>query len=323
MATTDMHIFFNILINSIVPIFLLIFLGFSLDKKFNFDIKTLTKMNFFIFVPAFSFVNIYITDISIDLFRVIVLTVVLLVVNFLFSTGLGRVLRLPFKTRKAFENSIMFYNAGNIGVSLMTLVFSSAPYVINGATPFLEIALSVQVMTLLVQNLSTNTLGFINSGGEGLTVKKGIIRVLQMPPVYAISLAILLKFVPFDFTGVPVWSALVFIRHGLIPFSLITIGVQLAKTKINLKLKTPYIAVFCRLLICPAIAFALIHLFAFEGVIAKAIFISSSTPSAINSALLSVETKGDADFAVQTVTMSTLLSAITMTTVVYLSYVLF
>jgi len=298
-------------------------LGYIIDKKFKPDMNTLTKINFYLFVPAFSFVNIYTTDISIDLVRVIVLTAILLAINFVFGAALSKLLRLPKKTSKAFENALMFYNSGNIGVSLITLVFSNAPFISDGMTPYLEVALSVQIMTLLVQNLTTNTIGFINSGGEGMTLKTGIIRVVQMPALYAITLAVLLKFMPFDFTVTPIWSALVYLRNGLVGIALVTLGVQLSKSKINLKMKIPYLAAVCRLIGGPALAFLLIKLFGFEGVTAQAIFIASSTPTAVNTALLSIECKGDSEFAVQTVTISTLLSAVTMTTVVYLAYVLF
>jgi predicted permease len=287
------------------------------------DMNTLTKINFYLYVPAFSFVNIFITDISIDLIRVIILTVILLVINFIFGAALAKFLKLPKKTGKAFENAVMFYNSGNIGISLITLVFSNSPFVTDGMTPYLETALSVQVMTLLVQNLTTNTIGFINSGGEGMTLKTGIIRVLKMPAVYAIVCGVLFKFLPFDFSVTPIWSALVYMRNALVSVSLITLGVQLSKTRINLKMKLPYIAACCRLAGGPAIAFLLIKLFGFEGVLAQAIFIASSTPTAVNTALLSAECNGDADFAVQAVTISTLFSAITMTTVVYLAYIIF
>jgi predicted permease len=285
--------------------------------------NTLTKINFYLFVPAFSFANIYSTDISIDLVRVIILTVALLAINFIFSAGLAKFMRLPKKTGKAFENSVMFYNSGNIGVSLMTLVFSNPPFVIDGAAPYLEVALSVQIMTLLVQNLTTNTLGFINSGGEGMTVKTGILRVMKMPPLYAIICAVLFKFLPFDFMITPMWPVLNFLRNGMVSVALVTIGVQLSKTRINLKLKLPYIAALCRLIVGPALAFALIKLFGFEGITAQAVFIASSTPTAVNTALLSAECKGDVDFAVQAVTISTLLSSVTMTAAIYLAYVIF
>ena len=318
-----MDIFINIFINSIIPIFLLIAVGFVIDKKFNLDTNTLTKITFYVFIPAFMFVNIYSTAISLDLIWVVVLTITLLAVNFLFGMGLGRVLGLVYKTRKAFENSVMFHNCGNVGISLITLVFTGAYFIVDGDTPYLELAISVQVMTLMVQNLFMNTFGFINSGGEGMTLKKGTLQVLKMPAIYAVAFAVLLKFVPFDITPTPVFTSLSILRVGMIPLSLVTLGAQLSKTKLNLKLKTPYISTFCRLLVAPAFAFVLIKLFGFEGVIAQAILIGSSTPTAINSALLSIETKGDVDFAVQTVTVSTLFSAITMTAVVYLAIILF
>lgn len=318
-----MNIFTSIIINSIVPIFMLIALGYIMDMKFRLDMNTLVKINFYLFVPAFSFVNIYVTDISINLARVIILTVALLAINFIFGAGLAKLLRLPKKTGKAFENSVMFYNSGNIGVSLMTLVFSNPPFVTDGAAPYLEAALSVQIMTLLVQNLTTNTIGFINSGGDGMTLKTGIARVMKMPAVYAITCAVLFKLLPFDFAVTPMWPVLVYLRNGLVSVALVTLGVQLSKTRINLKAKLPYIAAFCRLIGGPAAAFMLIKLFGFEGVLAQAVFIASSTPTAVNTALLSAECKGDVDFAVQTVTISTLLSAVTMTAAVYLAYVLF
>ncbi|MCL1857745.1 MAG: AEC family transporter [Oscillospiraceae bacterium] len=318
-----MNIFISIILNSIIPIFVLIFLGYIVDKKFRPDMNTLTKINFYLFVPAFSFVNIYTTDISLDLVRVIALTVVLLGINFVFGAVLAKLLKFPKNTGKAFENSIMFYNSGNIGISLMTLVFSNPPFVIDGAAPYLEVALSVQIMTLLVQNLTTNTLGFINSGGEGMTFKTGISRVVKMPTLYAVICAVLFKFLPFDFIVTPVWTALDYLRNGMISVALITLGVQLSKTRINFRIKTPYIAVFCRLIFGPAAALILIKLFGFEGVLAQAIFIASSSPTAVNTALLTIECRGDVDFAVQTVTLSTLFSAVTMTAAVYLAYVLF
>ena len=318
-----MDIFFSIIYNSIIPIFILITLGYLVDKRLNLDSNTLTKVNFYLFVPAFSFVLIYTTDISADLARVIALHASLLFVNFLIGAGLGRLFKMPLKTKKAFENALMFYNSGNIGVSLITLVFSNPPFAAAGSAPFLKAALSVQIMTLLVQNLSVNTIGFINSGGEGITLKTGTLRVLKMPALYTISCAVLFKFIPVDFTATPVWPALDNLRAGLISIALVNLGVQLSKTNINFKRKLPYLAAFCRLLLGPAAAFIMVKLFGFTGVLAQAAFISSATRTAVNTALLSADCKGDAEFAVQAVTTSTLLSAVTMTTVVYLAYIIF
>ena len=318
-----MNIFWGIISSSIIPIFVLISLGYLSGKKLGLDMNTLIKINFYLFVPAFAFVNIYTTEISAELAQVIFLMLLLLAVNFVFGAALARLMKLPHKTKKAFENSLMFNNSGNIGVSLTTLVFSSPPFASGDFAPYLKTALSVQIMVLLVQNLSTNTLGFINSGGEGMTIKTGLVRVAKMPALYTISGAVLLRFLPFDFTSAPVWPALDFLKSGMVSVALLTLGVQLSQTRINLKLKLPYISSLCRLVGGPALAFLFIWLFGFKGAAAQAIFISASTPTAVNVALLSAECKGDVEFAVQTVTLSTLLSAITMTSAVYLAYMIF
>lgn len=59
-----MPIFFNILTTNIIPIFILIFLGFILSKKFDLNLYTLGKLNFYIFAPVFIFFNLYNTDLS-------------------------------------------------------------------------------------------------------------------------------------------------------------------------------------------------------------------------------------------------------------------
>jgi len=218
----------------------------------------------------------------------------------------------------------MFNNSGNIGVSLITLVFMSPPFAPPGAeSPLLKTALAVQIMTLIVQNLTTNTIGFIKSGGEGMTLKSGILRVLKMPMIYTVTCAIFFRFIPFDFKLIPGYPALDFLKNGMVAVALVTLGVQLSKTKLDFKMKTPYIAALGRLIGGPVAAFLLIKLFGFTGVTAQSIFIASSTPTAVNTALLAIECRGDVNFAAHTVAVSTLLSAVTMTASVYLAYVIF
>jgi len=210
----QMEIFASIILNNIIPIFILISLGYLMDKKFNIDINSLSKLSLYLYVPAFTFVNLMLTDVSADLLLVVILAIALNVISFFVGTITSRILRLQYKTRKAFENAVVFNNSGNIGVSLTTLVFSNAPFVVDGLTPYLEMALSVQVMMLLVQNLSLNTFGFINSGGDGMTIKSGFIRVIKMPAIYMVACAVILKLLPHDIiTGTPIWPALSYLRR--------------------------------------------------------------------------------------------------------------
>ena len=318
-----MDIFLSILLNSIIPIYILIALGWILDKAFKMDMNTLIKINFYLFIPAFLFVNLLTTDITANLVGVLALTVLLVAVGYAMGAGVAKLLKMPKKTARVFENTLMFNNSGTVGVSLIALVYSGRPFVSGGDTQLLEAALSVQIIVMMAQNLCQNTIGVLNSGGDDATIREGLKRVVRLPVLYTIAAALLFKLLPLDLTVSPIWPALTHLRNGLISVVLITLGAQLSKTRFDFKAKTPYFTSLLKLIVCPMAAYVLIKLFGFTGVTAQASFILASTPVAVNTALLAQECKGDVEFAAQSVFISTLMSAVTMTIAVYLAYILF
>lgn len=318
-----MQAFLFILTNNIIPIFILISLGYLLNKKFNLDILTLSKLNFYIFVPMFIFSNLYTTDIPVEMLKVFLFAILMLVLNMLVGDLIARIRKYDTAMKSAFSNSIMFYNSGNVGLPLITLVFSSMPYVIDGNTPYLELAVTTQITVLVVQNITTNTLGFFNAGKVNLHWKDSIGRIIRMPVIYAIPSALIFKTLPFDLTQTPIWPALQYARNAMVPIALLALGVQLSKTAFEFKDKDSYIAVAIRLLGGPLLAFVLIQLMQFDGIIAQALLISSSVPTAVNAALIAVEYNNRPEFSSQVVATSTLMSAVTLTAVIYVARILF
>ena len=318
-----MSIFLHILGNNIVPIFTIITLGFVLSKKFDFNIYTLSKMNFYLFTPAFIFVNLYTADLDLDLFKVLLFCIVYLIINDLLGRVIARIRKYDIGLTNAFKNSIMFNNSGNIGLSLITLVFSSAPFVIDGKTPYLGQAIAAQIIILVFMNLTLNTIGFYNAGRATMNMKESIKQIFSLPSIYAIPLALLFKYTQLDVTTTPLWPALVYIKNGLVPISLITLGVQLSKTEFRFRDVNIHIAVFTRLVIGPILALLFIYLLNFSGVIAQTILIAYSVPTAVNTALIAVECDNNKDFASQMVMMATVLSAITLTLAIFAARVLF
>lgn len=318
-----MSTFFHILGNNIIPVFTIIALGFLLNKKFDFNIYTLSKMIFYLFTPVFIFVNLYTADLDLDMFKVLLFCMISLVINDLLARVIARIRRYNIGLTNAFKNSIMFNNSGNIGLSLITLVFSSTPFVIDGKTPYLGQAIAVQIMILVFMNLTMNTYGFYNAGRASKNFKDSIKQIFGLPSIYAIPLAILFKYMQLDIISTPLWPALVYIKDGMVPLTLITLGVQLSKTEFNFKDVNVHIAVITRLILGPILAFALIHIMNFSGVVAQTILIAYSVPTAVNTALIAIECDNNKHFASQMVMVSTVLSAITLTLAIFAARVLF
>jgi len=318
-----MDVFLFILTNNLIPIFTIIILGILLDKKFHLDVPTLTKINLFIFVPLFVFSNIYTTNFPIDIFKAFALVVLIMVLNMLIGKVTGALRGFDKGRTNAFTNSIMFYNSGNFGIPLITLVFSSKNFIINGETPYLDYALSIQVIVLMVQNITTNTIGVFNASQASAGFKGAIGKALRMPALYFIIAAFLLKLVPYDFTQIPVWPAFVYVKNGLVSIALLSLGAQLSHAKINLKNPTVYLSAFIRLIGGPALALLMISVFGIKGIMAQVLMISSAVPTAANTSLISVEFNNHPDFCSQAVMISTILSAFTLTGVIYLAEIMF
>src|SRR5690625_136279 len=104
-----MQIVFYIVNNNVLPLFVIILLGYMLGKKFSLDVSTLSKVYFFIFLPAFLLKNLYTVELSTDVLLVLAFLVLLLGANFLVCNLIGRLRGFSPKKRGAFSNAVMFY----------------------------------------------------------------------------------------------------------------------------------------------------------------------------------------------------------------------
>jgi malate permease and related proteins len=319
----NMSIFLHILSYNVIPIFTLIILGFVLGKKFDLNIFTLSKLSLYIFVPGFIFFNLYTTNLNLNMLKVLLFCILYMATNDLLSRGIAKIRKYDLGMTNAFKNSIMFNNSGNIGLSLITLVFGSAPFIINGQKPYLSEAIAAAIIILVFTNVTMNTIGFYNAGSAKMKLKDSIRQIFSMPSIYAIPLALFLKYVHFDIAATPIWSAIEYVKDGLVPMSLLTLGVQLSKTKFDFRNTDVHISVFTRLVIGPILALIFIYLFGFSGVIAQTLFIAYSVPTAVNTALIAVECDNNQNFASQVVVVSTLFSAVTLTLAVFAARVIF
>lgn len=318
-----MHPALHIFLYNIIPLFLLILTGILLGRKFTMDIGTLSKIIFYVTMPSYAIVQLYNTEFGSDQLIVVLFSALLLLLLSVISNGISRLLGHQASMRMAFQNSVTYFNAGNIGIPLITLVFSTGRYLIDGETPWLDMAISIQVVVFIVQNVLTHTISYYNAARAKTSSQNALGIVLRMPMTYIVPLVILLKQIPYDLTQAFFWSALEISSNALIMMSIIALGVQLSRTKLSLAKRNVWIAALLRLIGGPLLALLLIELMGISGLMARTLFISSAVPTAVNTALIATENDNEADFASEVVLLTTTLCALSLILVIWLSTVLF
>jgi predicted permease len=128
---------------------------------------------------------------------------------------------------------------------------------------------------------------------------------------------------PFSLQDLPIWTSLVYIKDGLISISLVTLGVQLAKTKFSFGNKEVYISNFLRLIGSGIFAIIILRILGITGIPAQALVISSTLPTAVNTALIAIERDNHPDFASQAVMTATIFSSITLVLAIYVARIIF
>ena len=293
---------FQIFVDVCLPILILIGLGWGLDRLFDFDLKTLVKLNLYLFVPAFILVRLSTSDLA----GVIGLKIVAFTVSVILSMGaiswiVCSIPRIPPGERYAMKLSTMIYNCGNWGIPLMTLAFS-------------ELGAVVQVFVLATMNLTGFSLGIFLANAGSSDRKGWFLPILKQPSPYAILTALILRALDNPLENIIfVWTPLSYLADGLVAFALLTLGVQLAKTRPPAPRGTLGITLFIRLIGGPLVATGLTWLFGFQGEIAAILIVGAAAPTAVNTALLAHEFKADHRFAAAAVLYSTLFAAVIVT----------
>ncbi|ARU62051.1 transporter [Tumebacillus avium] len=307
-----MYILFVILLNVIAPVFLLIGLGAWLHRKFQMDLGTLSKLTTYLLMPAVSFLNIYESNLEGE--------AVLDILSFLLLQS-GCLILLTYAVAKlsgwerglsaTFQNSVVLPNSGNFGLPVSQAVFANNP-----------LGLSVQVIVLIYQNLLTYTYGYLNSVSVNAKGWQVLQEFLKNPICYALLLGLGFNTLDLelpDFAGRP----LEYLGNAFFAVALVTLGAQSAHLKIA-RLNWPLVLSLAgRCIAAPVIAYFIITLLGIEGTVAQALLIASSFPVSRNSALFALEHNNHPEYAAQAVILSTLLSCVTVTLVVYAAKMLF
>lgn len=299
----------NVFSQVLLPILLMFSAGWWLDRKWNVDLATVVKLNLNLFVPSFILFELLTTRLKgTEAVRAVGFTITVVVILFIAAALVARWCRYSHAQTRSLQIASVFYNSANYGIPLMALAFPGPSQ-------------ALQVFVILVQNIGNFTVGvFLVSSGQN-PGWRALAPVLRQTSIWAVTAALIVRGIygPLepDLVGMRwLWVPLKYFHDGLVAVALVTLGVQLSKTKATAALPRLGPALALRLLGGPLVGWALVGLFGFQGELAKTMILSASFPTAVNTALIAHEFKADTEYAAGAVFWSTLLSMVSVTVLI-------
>ncbi|WPK12807.1 AEC family transporter [Lysinibacillus louembei] len=308
-----MHYLSMIFFNIVTPILVLLFIGGILQKKFSFNLKAMSQLITYCFMPAAVLLNLYETAVQLSLIGQVALFILFFIGSqMLLSHLIAKLLRLPKQEAAVFKNSVVLINSGNYGIPVAQMIFATQP-----------IGVAIQVIMVIFQNVTTYTYGLYNLISTAKSGKEILKDFFKMPIIYALILGILLNMLHIPIPQ-PLYIPLNYVAEGFVAVALITLGAQISQIEMRAMFnKVIFISCFTRLIVGPALALLVIFALGLDGVVAQSLLIASAFPTSRNSSSLALEYDVESDTAAQTVLFSTIVSCLTVTVVIYMSQILF
>lgn len=295
-----MEILLLILWTVILPVFIIIALGYLLERRLNLDVRPISRVIFYALAPCLVFSSTATSAVSgADIWKIVSFVLLTTLAMGLFSWTVARALRFGQAMESAFLLATLFVNSGNYGLSVNLFAF--------GQTGLERAAIFFTVSALL-----TNSIGVYLASRGRASALDALHNVLKVPIVYgalagfAVNLAALT--VP-----EPVAKAIGLVGGASVPLMLLLVGVQLARTSLASELKVIGLATFMRLAVAPAVALVLAAWLGLTGVTRQACVTEASMPTAVMTTILATEFEADPQLVAGVVFVSTLASLITLT----------
>lgn len=226
----------------------------------------------------------------------------------IFVTGLlawlaCRFLRLERRMTAAVMLTSMFMNAGNYGLPLVNFAFGQDALVYAGLF-YVGMNTLLSSLGVLIASLGTSNL------------KQSLLNLAKIPAIYAVLLGILFLGLGWELP-MPVERTIEILGNAAIPCMLVFMGMQFHNMKWEGR-KLPVLLVSgIRLVAAPALALVFGSVFHLPNLAIQAGVVESGMPSAVLTTIVATEYDIEPSFVTAVVFISTLLSPITLTPLLY------
>jgi len=293
----------SIFLNILLPVFAIVLLGYVGGPRLGLEPRTLSKLAYYILVPAFVFNVFSKAEVQVELtVRMAIFFIAVTSGAILVSFLVARLSGAKAELAAAYVLVAAFGNVGNFGLPVIDFKVGA-----EGLLPASVYFLVGSTFGFLVGVMAAT---WHRDGGRW----RAAWAAFTTPGVFAVVPAFLVNSLQ---APIPAFieRSVALMAGALIPVMLLTLGVQLAE------MGRPHIdrhvigASLIRLLVSPALALALAPLCGLTGVERSVGIVQAAMPAAVLTSLIALEHDLIPDFVTTVVLFSTVASAVTLTIV--------
>ncbi len=297
----------GLFLDVVAPVFGIVLLGYTVGPRLGLEARTLSRLAYYVFLPAFVFNAISTADF--ELARVTRAVGYIIIVH-LASAAMGfitaRLLRRSWEITAAYVLIALFGNVGNFGVAIIG--FKIGPSAVPLATLYF-VAINMTAFIIGV--------GFASWLRRGHGWVSAVLAVFKTPAIIVIVLAL---FFQAGDIAVPLMPARIIglLAGAMIPTLLFVVGQNLSEAGAMKLDRDVYVASAIRLIVAPLMALALAAPLQVTGLDRDAGILQAGMPVAVLAIIIAMEFDLVPRFVTTVLFFTTLTSLLTITVMLYL-----
>lgn len=289
-----------IFLEVVFPVLLIFLSGYAIQKWKRVDLKALTTLTIYIFIPMLVFQTFYRAELDKEYANLFLFSTILLFILIALTKIYVKIRGFNQSVESGLILATAFMNSGNFGAPIILFAYG-------------EKAFTYAVTILVLHTIFMNFFGVYYAAKGEAGIKTAFKAVLGMPSTYAVILALILNL---GNIAVPesLLSSIDLVGSATIPLIMVVLGMQLAEINLSsLEWEKISYGVVVRLFLSPLLAVAIIYFIPMDPILEKVLILTSAMPSAANTVIYAVQFDTEAELVSSTTLVTTLVSIFTVT----------
>lgn len=292
--------YFSVMFSVVLPIALTCFAGILIQRFRPIDVRTLVDVSLYVLAPSLVLISLdQSKNNAAGILQIVLFTLLDTVACWGIAVVVGRMARLQPAAQGTLSLTTIFGNANNYGLPVLLLAYGTRGF-------------SLGINYVVLQIILVNSLGLYIASRSSVSARQAMTKIAQTPLLYAVIVGVLCLLFHIHFpTGVV--NGLRLMGNGYAAVVLLILGIQLRKTNLrHIGRWHVWLAVGMRVLVVPILSLLCLFVLGIHGLLASVLFVQSSMPAAVNTAVLVEKYGGDQQLVTLTVAVTTIISFATL-----------